>query len=532
MIALFCAAIFDLILSGGRIIDRTGGPWLRADVGIRGDTIAAVGDLSKAKARRRIDLHDLAVSPGFIDLLGQSERTALVDPREESKVRQGITTELTGEGISPAPMNAAWKHELRDWLRRYKLKIDWTSLSGYFRRLRKARPSINEAVLVGAGQVRGVVLGMSDVQPTAKQLVRMQKLVEAAMKEGAFGVSTGLIYTPGSFAKTPELIALAKAAARHHGFYATHLRSEGKKIDDALDEAFTIAREARIPVEVWHLKVGGRANWGRMTEVVGRIDAARAAGLDVTANMYPYIASANKLVSSLPDWANEGGIDATMDRIRDEAQRDRIIKEVAEDLHPEDILLLSALDPVVREKYVGKRLDEAARILGKPPAEALVELVAMDHGNIGVARFGMSEDDVRVGLSTPWVAMGTDCGGIAIDGPFAGQGAAHPRCFGSAPRILGHYARDGKLFSVEEAVRKMTSLPARRLGLQDRGQVHRGFKADLVVFDPATLRDTATFEKPQQYPEGIPYVVINGKLVLDNGKRTRERPGRPLLHSP
>jgi N-acyl-D-amino-acid deacylase len=531
MILLLCAA-FDLILSGGRVIDGTGAPWFRADVGIRGDSIAAVGDLSHAKAKRRLELHDLAVAPGFIDLLGQSELNALVDPREESKVRQGITTELTGEGISPAPMNAAWIHEGAPWLGKYRLTIDWTDLAGYFRRLRKARPSINEAVLVGAAQVRGTVLGMKDVQPDEKQLARMQALVETAMKQGAFGVSTGLIYQPGSFAKTPELIALAKAAARHHGFYASHIRSEAKKIGEALDEAFTIAREAKIPVEVWHLKVSGRANWGRMKEVLGRIEAARAAGLDVTANMYPYVASANGLDASIPDWAHDGGVDAMIARIHDKAQRERMLKEIGEDFHPEDILLLSAVDPGVREKYVGKRLDEAARLMGEPPAEALVDLVALDRGNVGVARFGMNEDDVRLGLSQPWVAMDTDYGAMAVDGPFAAEGSAHPRAFATTARILGHYARDEHLFSVEEAVRKMSSLPARRLGLQDRGLLRAGMKADLVVFDPAAVRDTADFEKPLQYPEGIPTVLVNGKLVLENGKRTKERPGRPLLHSP
>ena len=287
MIALLCAAVFDLILAGGRVIDGTGAPWFRADVGIRGDSIAAIGDLSRAKATRRIDLGGLAVAPGFIDMLGQSELNALIDPRQESKIRQGITTELTGEGISPAPMNAAWIHESEPWLRKYKLKVDWSDLAGYFRRLRAARPSINEAVLVGAAQVRGVVLGFKDVQPDEKDLRRMEKLVDDAMRQGAFGVSTGLIYQPGSFARTPELIALAKVAARRGGIYASHIRGEGKKIAEALDEAFTIAKEARIPVEIWHLKVSGRANWGRMKEVIGRIEAARAAGLDVTANMYP-----------------------------------------------------------------------------------------------------------------------------------------------------------------------------------------------------------------------------------------------------
>ncbi len=531
MIALLCAAILDLILSGGRVIDGSGAPWFRADVGIRGDTIVAVGDLSRARARRRIDLHELSVAPGFIDLLGQSELNALVDPREESKVRQGITTELTGEGISPAPMNAAWIHEQEAWLRKYRLKIGWSDLAGYFRRLRRARPSINEAVLVGAGQVRGIVLGFNDVQPDAKRLARMEKLVETAMRQGAFGVSSGLIYQPGSFAHTPELIALAKVAARHHGIYASHIRGESKRIAEALDEAFTIAREARVPVEIWHLKVAGRANWGRMKEVVGRIEAARAEGLEVTADMYPWIASANGLDADIPAWAKEGGLDAMLARLRDPAQRARIVREIEPELRPEDILLLSAVTAGAK-KQVGKRLDVAARDMGKSPAEALVDLVAMDEANVGVARFGMSEDDVRLGLSQPWVAIDTDYGAIAIDGPFAAEGSAHPRAFATTARLLGHYARDERLFPIEEAVRKMTSLPARRLGLQDRGLLRVGMKADLVVFDPASVRDTATFEKPFAYPEGIPYVLVNGKLVLDRGKRTRERPGRPLLHAP
>ena len=539
MIALVCAAIFDLILSGGRVIDGTGAPWFRADVGLREDTIAAVGDLSKAKARRRIELHDLALAPGFIDMLGQSELNALVDPRQESKVRQGITTELTGEGVSPAPMNRAWIHEQWPWLQKYKLKVDWTDLAGYFRRLRRARLSINEAVMVGASQVRGVVLGFGDVQPDAKQLTRMQALVETAMRQGAFGVSTGLIYQPGSLAKTPELIALAKAAAKHGGIYATHLRSEGKRIGEALDEAFIIAREARIPVEIWHLKVAGRSNWGRMKEVVARIETARASGLDVTADMYPWIASANGLAATIPDWARAGGVDAMIRRLNGEGGEgvyERILGEIrSSDFHPEDILILSIVNPALKP-FVGKRLDEVAKemagVEGPPdPALAVIELVKRDPG-ILVARFGMHEDDVKLGLSQPWVAMDTDYGAMAIDGPFAAEGSAHPRAFATTARILGTYARDQRLFTVEEAVRKMTSLPARRLGLQDRGLLRVGMKADLVAFDPATVRDTATFEKPMAYPEGIPYVVVNGKVLLDGGKRTKHRPGRPLLHSP
>ena len=529
ILAVVAAAILDLVFSNGRVVDGTGAPWVRADVGIRAGRIASVGDLSKARARRRIDLRGLVLCPGFIDLLGQSELEVLVDPRAESKIRQGITTELTGEGVSPAPMTAGWVRENEDFLRKFKLKVDWTDLSGYFRRLRKARPSINLAVLVGAAQVRGAVLGFDDVQPDPKQLEKMKKLVAKAMDQGAFGLSTGLIYHPGSFAKTDEIVALAQVASARGGIYATHLRSEGKRVLEALDEAFAIAREARIAVEVWHLKAAGRRQWGMMNQIIARIEGARTAGIDVSADVYPYTASANRLSASLPDWVHEGGTDAMVARLRDPALRPRIAKEVREDgFAPEDILILSAVIPEVR-RFAGKRLSEAAREMGKPADEALLDLVAMDRGNVGVARFGMSEDDLQTALRAPFVAMDTDFAARGIDGPFAEEGA-HPRAFATTARVLGRYARELKLFPMEEAVRRMTSLPARRMGLWDRGLIRRAFAADLVAFDPERIADTATFEDPKRYPEGIEIVVVNGKVVLEGGKRTRERPGVPLLH--
>ena len=530
MIALAAAAILDVVLANGRVVDGTGAPWFRADVGLRGDRIAAVGDLSHAKARRRVDLHGLTVSPGFIDMLGQSELNLLVDNRAESKIRQGITSELTGEGISPAPMNATWIEENRDWLRRYKVRIDWTDLAGYFRRLRRARPAINVGVLVGAGQVRGVVLGLSDVQPDAAQLRAMQALVEKAMEQGALGVSTGLIYPPGAYAKTPELVALAQAAAKHGGIYATHLRSEGKQIVPALEEAFTIGREARLPVEIWHLKVSGKSMWGRMKEVTELIEQARARGIDVTADLYPYVASANNLDSSIPDWAHAGGTDAMLARLRDPKDRARILEQLPRDgFSPDTILLLSCLNPELKP-YMGRRLPDVAHELGVTPGEAMLDLVARDRGNVGVARFGMSEEDVQLALGKPWTSIDLDYGGRALDGPLSTEGSAHPRAFGTMPRVLGHYVREVKLFSLEEAVRKMTSLPARRLNLQDRGVLRVGMKADLAVFDPETIRDVATFEKPLAYPEGVVHVLVNGRFVLDGGRLTRERPGVPLVH--
>ncbi|TMB05545.1 MAG: D-aminoacylase [Deltaproteobacteria bacterium] len=530
LVVLFAAGPrYDLVISGGRLIDGTGAPWVRADVGIRGDRIAAIGDLSQAQAKQRIDAQGLAVAPGFIDLLGQSELSVLVDPRAESKIRQGITSELTGEGISPAPMNDAWVHEKEDWLRKYRLKIDWTDLRGYLQRLRLARPAINVGVMVGAAQVRGVVLGFDDVQPDAQQLARMQRLVEEAMEQGALGLSSGLIYQPGSFAKTAELIALAQAAAKHGGFYATHLRSEGSRIFEALDEAFAIARAAAIPVEIWHLKVG-RSHWGHMHEVTARIERARASGIDVTADAYPYIASANGLHASLPEWVNAGGVDDMVARLRDPALRDRIAKETGRDLDADAILLVSCVDPELK-RYMGKRLSEVAREMNLSPELALMQLVAQDRGKVGVARFTMKEEDVQTALQKPWVALDTDYGARAVDGPFGGEGA-HPRAFGTMARILGHYVRDVKLFTVEEAVRKITSLPARRMGVWDRGVLRPGAYADVVVFDPEHVEDTATFEQPQQYPRGIETVVVNGKVVLHQGKRTAERPGRPLLRAP
>ena len=534
MIALFLAIFawaprYDLVISGGRVIDGTGAPWVRADVGIRGDRVAAIGDLSSARANRRIDAQGLAVAPGFIDLLGQSELTVLVDPRAESKIRQGITSELTGEGVSPAPMNDAWVHEREDWLRKYRLKVDWTDLRGYFRRLRKARPSINVGVMVGAAQVRGVVLGFNDVQPDAAQLARMQALVEEAMEQGALGVSSGLIYQPGSFAKTPELIALAQVAAKHGGFYATHLRSEGSRIFDALEEAFAIGRAAAIPVEIWHLKVG-RSHWGQMQEVAARIERARANGIDVTADAYPYVASANGLHASLPEWVNAGSVDDMVARLRDPAQRDRIAKETGRDLDAEAILLISCVDPGLR-RFMGKRLSEVAKEMNLSPELALMQLVAQDRAKLGVARFTMREDDVQTALRKPWVAVDTDYGARATDGPFGGEGA-HPRAFGTMARILGHYVGDVNLFSLEEAVRRITSLPARRMGIWDRGILRPGAYADVVVFDPQRVQDTASFEQPQQYPLGIETVVVNGRVVLHHGERTTERPGRPLLRSP
>ncbi len=427
---------YDLVLANGRIVDGTGAPWFRGDVGIRGDRIAAVGVLSAAKAARRIDVQGRMVAPGFIDLLGQSELYLMIDNRVESKIRQGITTEITGEGGSAAPLNDEMLAELKPFLDRYKLRADWTDLAGYFRRVRETGSTINLGTFVGAASIRGLVLGLGDVQPGPEQLAAMERATARAMEQGALGVSSALIYPPGSYARTPELIALARVAARYGGVYASHIRGEADRVLEALDEAIAIGREAGIPVEVWHLKVAGRNNWGRMKELVARIERARSEGVDLSANMYPYEAARNGLVANIPEWAQAGGTDAMLARFHDPAQRARIKAGLwhgglGEEV-PEGILLVSALNPALK-KYMGKRLSEAAREMGKPPDEALLDLVEGDRGNVEVVRFVMNEDDVQLGLRQPWVALGVDEPGQALDGPFKGE-LVHPRGFGAAPR--------------------------------------------------------------------------------------------------
>jgi dihydroorotase/N-acyl-D-amino-acid deacylase len=532
-------AAYDVVIAGGRVVDGTGAPWFRADVGIRGDRIAAIGDLSHARAARRIDAKGRLVAPGFIDMLGQSEHTLLVDPSAESKVRQGITTEVTGEGTSAAPVNEATLHDMKPWLDKYRLTVDWTDFRGYFARLAKAKPAINLASFVGAAQVRRVVLGDDDVQPTPEQLARMEALVAQAMEQGGLGLSTSLIYPPGSYAKTEELIALARVAARHGGIYATHMRDEANEEMAALEEAITIGREAVIPVEIWHLKVAGRNNWGRMKDVVGRIERARAEGVDVTADMYPYVASGNGLDATVPQWAQAGGVDAMIARFHDPQQRARILQEIREgngnDLHgwkvrpAEDILIVSVLDPEL-QKWTGKRLSAVAAEMGKSAEEALIELVEADRANVFVARFSMNEDDLLHAMRQPWVAFDLDAGAFSLAGPF-GKSKHHPRSLGAFPRVLGHYARELKVFGIEEAVRRMTSLPARRVGLLDRGVLRPAMAADVTVFDPETIAGRATFEEPNVYSEGVDTVVVNGGVVLEAGKMTGERSGQPLLRN-
>jgi N-acyl-D-amino-acid deacylase len=522
----------DLLLSGGRVVDGSGAPWFRADVCVVGDRIEAVGRLGERPARRRIDASRLVVAPGFIDMLGQSEYNVLVDGRAASKVTQGITTEITGEGGSIAPTNArmiadgqaAWAH--------YGVTPSWTTLAGYFKEFERRGVTVNLGTFVGAGGVRNLVMGKDNRPATPAELLAMEAAVEQAMKDGALGLSTSLIYVPDNYASTEEIIALARVAARFGGSYITHQRNEDDTIDQSLDEVFRIAREAQIPTEIYHLKTAGRKNFGEMPGVLKRIEGARAEGLDVTADQYPWTASSNGLDASLPLWVREGGAAKLVARLTDAETRARARADFMKDNegqwpeHAGAILITSVLNPALK-RYEGRTIADIAKDESKDPLDALMDLVVADKGNTGRVTFSMSEDDVRAALRHPLVSFCTDSGAMAEDGILS-QEKSHPRAWASAPRILGHYVRDEKLLPLEEAVRKMTSLPAARMRLHDRGLLRPGLRADLVAFDPEQVRERSTYADPNHFSEGIPYVAVNGVLVVDEGKVTSARPGRIL----
>jgi len=528
---------FDLLIKRGRVVDGSGQAGYVADVGIKGDRIVSIGDLSKATATRTIDAQGLVVAPGFIDMLGQSETYLLIDPRAMSKVMMGVTTEITGEGESIAPINERQIKEQEDFLKRFNLTIDWRTLDQYFKRLEKQGSGVNLGTFVGATQVREYVIGYDDRAPTAPELEQMKKLVADAMRDGALGVSTSLQYVPARFAKTSELVELAKVAHQYGGIYATHQRSEANTIDASLDEVFEIAQKAQIPVEIWHLKTAYKKNWGRMPQILTRIKQARDRGLDVTADIYPYIAGSTSLSACLPPWAQEGGTDKMVTRLRDPQTRERLKKEIsAEQSEWENIYLGSGgpsgvlIGSVVNrelEPLQGKRISEIAAEQKKDPLDTVFDLIIADRGQTGAIYFMMTEADMRAAMQAPFVSFCTDSGARATDGPMAGS-KSHPRGWGSYPRILGRYVRDEKLLTLEAAIHKMTGAPAARVGLRDRGLLREGMFADITVFDPAKVIDQATFESPNQFPIGIEYVLVNGKLSVDKGQRTPALGGRVL----
>ncbi|MDQ2936182.1 MAG: D-aminoacylase [Acidobacteriota bacterium] len=528
---------YDLLIKNGRVIDGSGRARFDADLGIKNDRIIRIGTLKDAGAARVIDAAGMVVAPGFIDMLGQSETFLLIDPRAMSKVMMGVTTEITGEGESIAPVNERLIKEQEDFNHRYKLTIDWRTLGEYFARLEKQGSGVNLATFVGATQVREYVIGFDNRPPSVAELDQMKQLVADAMKDGALGVSTSLQYVPARFAKTDEIVELAKVAHQYGGIYATHQRSEANALDESLAEVFEIARRAQIPVEIWHLKTAYKKNWRRMPEILQKISKARAEGLDITADIYPYIAGSTSLSACLPPWALEGGTQKMLSRLRDDRIRQQLKKEITTDSKEwENIYLGSGGAPGVLigsvvnrelESMQGKRLSEIAAAQQKDPLDALFDLILADHGQTGAIYFMMSENDLRAAMRAPFVSFCTDSGARANDGPLAGA-KSHPRGWGSYPRILGWYVREDHILTLEQAIHKMTEMPAKRVGLVDRGLLREGMLADITVFDPLHVRDRATFEVPNQHPEGIKYVIVNGQISVDDGRRTNALGGRVL----
>ena len=530
---------YDVLIRNGRIVDGSGAPWFRGDVAIVSDRIVAVGSIGDAEAVTKIDATNLIVAPGFIDLLGQSEFNVLVDGRAASKILQGVTTEITGEGSSIAPVNDRMIQEAAAQARYFGVAQDWRTLADYFKRLeQRSRPAINVGTFIGAGGVRNYVIGKDDRPATAAELERMKQLVAQAMEEGALGLSTSLQYVPDRFASTEEIVELAKVAARYGGVYFTHQRSESGRIFESLDEVFTISERAAIPAEIWHLKTAYKPNFGKMAEVLRRIESARQRGLDVTANQYPYDRASNGLDACLPLWVREGGLEKMMARLKDPAQRDRIKRDMEEPSPQtwenqwygsnggDGVMLSTVLNPELR-KYEGMTLTAIGKAMGKDPRDAVMDLVIADRGESSVIISIMTEEDVRTALRHPLVGIGSDSPAKAEDGKLS-ESKSHPRAWGTFPRILGKYVRDEGLLSLEEAIRKMTSKAATRVRLSDRGLLRPGLMADVTVFDPATVRDVSTFSDPSHYSVGIKHVFVNGRAVVANGVITKERPGRPL----
>jgi dihydroorotase/N-acyl-D-amino-acid deacylase len=531
------SAPFDLIIEHGHVIDGTGAPWYAADLGIRGGRIAAIGRLDQAPAKRRVDAAGRVVAPGFIDMLGQSELTLLVDPKVPSKVFQGITTEITGEGNSVAPVNDAIARENAKAYEHYGIKRDWSDFAGYFARLERQGIGINLASYVGATTVREMVIGYGDRAATPAELEQMQGLVAQAMRQGAVGVSSALEYAPAPYASTEELIALARTAAQYGGIYATHMRSEQEAIMTAIEETIRIGRDAHIPVEIWHLKAGGVQNFGLMPEIIARIERARASGVDIAADTYAYPAWANDLSAFIPPWAHDGGNAKLIERLKDPGTRERIKKELATPATdwdnewqsvpgPAAVLISTVANPQLLGLQ-GKTLADIAKARGTDPMDTLFDILIEDDAQTSVAVFAMSEPDIELAAVQPWVSFCNDSAGTSPEG-LLGKEFPHPRAYGTFPRVLRKYVREERRMSLEEAIAKFTSLPASRLRLADRGVIKAGMWADLVVFDPQTITDRATFSEPNQLSFGMQWVLVNGVPVIGDGAATGALPGHVL----
>jgi len=526
---------FDWILRGGKVYDGTGAPGRVTDVGIRGDRVAAVGDLAAASAAHTLDARGLAVTPGFINMLSWAPDALMVDGRSLGDLEQGVTLEIFGEGWSYGPYSPWQKEDAKKQQYDIYYDITWTTLGEFLDQLVARGISPNVASFVGATTLRQHELRNEDRAPTPAELARMQDLARQAMGEGALGLGASLIYAPAFYAKTDELVALAKAVGESGGGYIAHLRSEGPRFLEALDELIAIAREAKVQAEVYHLKAAGQENWPKMAQAIARIEEARASGLSIAADMYVYTAGATGLDASMPPWVQEGGIDAWVDRLKDPAIRARVLAEMRsgtdawENLgrmagSPERILFLGFKNPALKP-LTGKTLAQVAADRGTSPEDTMIDLVVENHARVETAYFLMSEDNVRLGIRQPWVTFGSDAESAAPEGVFL-KSSSHPRAYGNFAKLLGHYVRDEKLIPLEEAVHRLTGLPAARWKLKDRGCLAEGCFADVVVFDPAAIQDHATYEKPQQFATGVRDVLVNGVPVLRDGKHTGAKPGR------
>ena len=530
-------ASFDILIRNGHILDGSGNPWYAADLGVRGDRIEAIGNLNNAHAAKVIDASGQIVAPGFIDVLGQSEMALLIDDRSLSKLSQGITSEITGEGNSIAPQNEKTIAPLKPVLDHYHLTIDWTTLDQYFQRLEKQGTPLNLGTFVGAAQVREAVIGDDDRAPTPAELEQMKALVAEAMRQGALGVSTALIYPPGHYAKTEELIALAKVAAQYGGIYASHMRSEGATEMEAIDEAIRVGREAGLPVEIFHMKVMGKPRWGAMPRVVAKIQQARDSGLDIRADQYPYVAGGTALASALPPWVADGGLNKLLERLRDTKVRERIKSEMASDHSDWENLyldsgggsgvMIASTENSALKQFQGQTLAQIARAEGKPELDAMFDFILDDKGQTAALYFIADENDLRYGLRQPWVSIGLDASEMSLDGPLF-EPHTHPRAFGSMPRFLGRYVRQQGLVPLPEAIRRITSMPAQRYHLLNRGLIETGFYADITIFNPDTIIDRATYAEPALLSEGIGSVLVNGKIEYESGRLTGAKAGRAL----
>jgi N-acyl-D-amino-acid deacylase len=528
---------FDVIVKGGMVYDGTGAPGRRADVAIRGDRIASVGDLSGARAASVVDATGLAVAPGFINMLSWSTDSLIADGRSQGEIRQGVTTQIFGEGNSMGPLTPEMKRRAVDQMGDIKYDITWTTLAEYLKELERKGVSQNVASFIGATTVREYAIGLEDRKATPAQMDEMRTLVRQEMEAGALGIGSSLIYAPGFYADKEELTELCKVAARYHGRYISHMRSEGNRLLEAVDELIAVARAAKIPAEIYHLKAAGRANWNKMDDVIARVEAARKEGLKITADMYTYTAGSTGLDASMPPWVLDGGYEAAYKRLRDPAVRAKIALAIRtpsadwENLYlaagsPDRVLLVEFRSEQLKP-LTGKTLAEAARLRGEDPVDTIMNLIVEDQSRVGAVYFMMSEENILKQIALPWVSFGSDAASMAPELPFT-RSATHPRAYGNFARVLGKYVRTDKVLTLENAVRKLSGLPATNLDLDHRGFIKRGMFADIVVFDPATISDRATFELPHQYAVGMQHVFVNGVHVLKAGEHTGARPGRAL----